>query len=241
MSTNFAPLQPKVILAVGAHADDIDFSASATLAKWAQNGAEIHYLVITDGSKGSSDPSTSSAQLVETRQQEQQAAAAVVGAHKVHFLGYEDGQLEVTMDLKKRLVQTIREIKPDTVIALDPTVMYVSDLGLINHPDHRASGQAMIDAVYPLARDHLSFPDLYAAGLQPHKVTHLLLINPESHNYHEDISATFELKLEALRKHASQFDAHSPVWEHIATQAQDMGKVYGCQYAETFVRLDIPG
>lgn len=236
----FTPLQPKIVLAIGAHADDIDFSASGSLAKWAKAGAEIYYLVITDGSKGSSDPSITTSELVAMRQQEQREAAQLLGATDVHFFGYEDGQLEVTVDLKKRLVQLIREVRPDTVIAMDPTVLYVSDLGMINHSDHRAGGLAVIDAVYPLARDHLSFPDLYAAGLEPHKVSHLLLTNFETHNYCEDISETFELKRQVLAMHASQFSPESAIWQHVTKDAEDTGKEFGCTYGEAFVRLDIP-
>lgn len=241
MPQAFQPLLPKIVLAVGAHADDIDFGASATVAKWAKAGAEIHYLVITDGSKGSTDPNMTTETLVKLRQDEQRAAAEFLGAKNVHFFGYEDGMLEVTMELKKKIVALIRELRPDTVISMDPTSVYSAERGTINHPDHRAASQATMDAVFPLARDHMSFPDLFAQGLEPHKVEHLLLINFEQHNYYEDVSDTFPLKHQALRLHPSQFNDQSRAWATTTEIAEKFGAICDCKYAEAFMRLDIPG
>jgi len=237
--TEFAPLNPKVVLAVGAHADDIDFGASGSVAKWAADGAEVHYLVITDGSKGSADPNMTSENLVATRQQEQRAAATTLGAKEVHFLGYEDGMLEVTMPLKKDIVHVIRQVRPDTVVVIDPTIVYSSELGIINHPDHRAAGQATLDAVFPLARDHLSFPDLYTdEKLEPHKVAHVLLINFEKQNFYVDISATFETKVAALKQHSSQISNVERMTEMLQQRASTLGSKTGSRYAEGFVRID---
>ncbi|HET8708660.1 MAG TPA: PIG-L deacetylase family protein [Candidatus Saccharimonadales bacterium] len=234
----FEPYEPEVVLAVGAHADDIDFGASGSIAAWAKAGARVEYVVITDGSKGSADCAMTTDQLVQLRRDEQQAAAEVLGAHADHFLGYEDGQLEVTQDLKKKLVEIIRTVRPDTVVVLDPSMIYVAEIGFINHPDHRAAGQATLDAVFPLARDHLSFPDLYAKGLQPHKVAHVLLMNLERQNCFVDISDTMDLKLEALCKHASQIPDSEGIRDMLQDRARKMGRLAGCRYAESFVRID---
>ena len=235
----FEPLNPKIVLAVGAHADDIDFGASGSVAKWAQEGAEVHYLVITDGSKGSADMSMTTENLILTRQQEQRAAAESLGAKEVHFLAYEDGMLEVTMQLKKDIVRVIRQVRPDTVVVIDPTLVYSSSLGIINHPDHRAAGQATMDAVFPLARDHLSFPDLYVdEKLEPHKVAHLLLINFENQNFYVDISATFETKVSALLQHTSQIADAQQITEMLRQRAATLGGKTGSKYAEGFVRID---
>jgi LmbE family N-acetylglucosaminyl deacetylase len=234
----FKPYDPKIVLAVGAHADDIDFSSSGSVAAWAQKGAEVHYLVITDGSKGSEDKDITSEQMVKIREEEQTNAAKILGAKEVHFLHYEDGALEITMDLKRDIVRIIRQVKPDTVVVFDPTMVYSSEFGFVNHPDHRAAGQATLDAVYPLARDHLSFPDLYRQEqLEPHKVAHLLLINFERQNYYINITTTLDLKVKALHKHTSQVP--EGVSEMLEKRAADTGQKAGFQYAEGFVRVDI--
>lgn len=236
----FQPLEPKIVLAVGAHADDIDFGASGSVAAWAAKGAEVHYLVITDGSKGSADADMTSEKLVAMREQEQRDAAASLGAKEAHFLHYEDAMLEVTMDLKRDLVRVIRQIRPDTVVVMDPTMVYSTEFGFINHPDHRAAGQATLDAVFPLARDHMSFPDLFLAErLEPHKVEHVLLINMEKQNYYIDISATFDAKVAALKKHASQVQNPEQIAEMLGQRAAALGSKIGARYAEGFVRIDL--
>jgi LmbE family N-acetylglucosaminyl deacetylase len=240
-SDSFEPYQPQRVLAVGAHADDIDFGASGSLALFARAGAHVEYLVITDGSKGSADLTVTSEALVLLRQQEQREAAKTLGAQNVTFLGYEDGCLEVTQALKKDIVRVIRQVRPDTVIVMDPTMVYSSQLGFINHPDHRAAGQATLDAVFPLARDHLSFPELYTdESLEPHKVAHLLLINLEKQNCFIDISETFDLKLSALFKHGSQIPDRDAVTTMLKTRAAHLGEEIGVAYAESFMRIDPP-
>jgi LmbE family N-acetylglucosaminyl deacetylase len=166
---DFPPLRPKVILGIAAHPDDLDFGASGTMAKFARGGAEIHYLIITDGGKGSKDKAMTPAKLTALRQAEQRAALKELGGTDVQFLnGFCDGELEVTMALKKELVKAIRIVKPDVVVTMDPSMIYSARRGFINHPDHRAAGQATLDAIFPLARDHMSFPDLFEAGHEPH-------------------------------------------------------------------------
>lgn len=238
----FETLKPKIILAVGAHADDIDFGASGGIAKWAAEGAAVYYLVVTDGSKGSPNTDMTSEKLSSLREEEQQAAAKVVGAKDVFFLGYEDGALEVTQKLKEDIVRIIRQLRPDTVIVMDPTVMYSRELGFINHTDHRAAGQATLDAVYPLARDHLTFPSLYQVEqLEPHKVAHLLLINFDEQDFFVDITATMDTKIAALAKHESQIADMDGVAKMLRSRAELAGRHSGVKYAEGFVRLDLPG
>jgi len=233
---------PKVVLMVGAHADDIDFGASGSVAKWAKDGAEVHYLVITDGSKGSSDPSITVEQLIAMREQEQRDAAATLGAKEVHFLHYEDAMLEITMGLKKDIVRIIRQVRPDTVVVMDPTFVYSSDMGFINHPDHRAAGQATLDAVFPLARDRLTFPDLLEKEqLEPHNVAHMLLINLRDQNYFVDITDVFETKIAGLLKHTSQIPDPAGVRAMLQTWASVAGARTGHKYAEGFMRIDVRG
>jgi LmbE family N-acetylglucosaminyl deacetylase len=237
--TDFTQFTPKIVLAVGAHPDDIDFGASGSVAKWAKDGAEVHYLVITDGGKGSADPTMTTEKLIAVRQQEQRDAIAALGAKEAHFFAYEDGILEVTLGLKKDIVRLIRQIKPDTIVVMDPTMIYISDINFINHPDHRAAGQATLDAIFPLARDHLSFPDLYLEEkLEPHKVAHVLLINLERENYFVDISDTLELKLEGLKRHASQVGDMYIMQDRVKQRAAKLGAHTGTAYAEGFIRID---
>jgi LmbE family N-acetylglucosaminyl deacetylase len=239
----FEQYSPKVVLAVGAHADDIDFGygfgASGSIAKWASEGAEVHYLVLTDGCKGTADTSMSPEQLRDVRQKEQRSAAQALGAREVHFLDYEDCALEATTELKRDIVRVIRSVQPDTVIVLDPTMVYVPELNFINHTDHRAAGLATLDAVYPMARDHLCFPELARdEQLEPHRVEHVLLINLEKQNYYVDISDTIDLKLAAITAHSSQMLDKSEIAELVRQRAATFGRKTGSRYAEGFMRID---
>jgi LmbE family N-acetylglucosaminyl deacetylase len=231
---------PKVVLAIGAHADDMDVMSAGTLLRWASEGAEIYYLQLTDSSRGSSDRQVTPEQVATTRQVEQRAAAQLVGAKDVFFLDYGDGALENTLDLKRDIVRSIRQVKPDTVIGMDPTFVYSVERGMINHPDHRAAGQATLDAIYPLARDHLTFPELlHDEGLEPHKVERILLANFETQNYYVDISEFMDRKLEIVLTHASQFPERENMSRILSDMAESFGVKTGSRYAEGFVRIDL--
>ncbi len=238
MQHNFQPLHPKVILGVAAHPDDLDVGAGGALAYFASQGAEIHYLILTNGGSGSDDPLMTSAELVEIRHKEQQTALEIIGGTSITFLDTPDGELEVSLQLKKEIVKVIRRVKPDTVITLDPTVIYSAQNGTINHPDHRAAGQATLDAVFPLARDRLSFPELYEQGYQPHKVATVLLINFSTGNFSVDTTNTFDKKIQAIEAHTSQF-ANQSVSTWVRELAVEQGKTAGHELAESFVRVDV--
>lgn len=234
----FSDLQPKIVLGVAAHPDDLDFGAGGTLAQFARQGADVYYVQLTDGGKGTADTSIDSESLRQTREAEQQRACEAIGGKGITFLNHPDGQLEVTMDLKAEIVKLIRSIKPDVVVTTDPSEIYDADRGIINHPDHRAAGQATLDAVYPLARDYLSFPELYKAGYEPHKVTTVLMTNFSRANFYVNISDTIELKLQAAAAHASQGGA-SAMQDMLRQFAADRGEAAGYSYAEGFVRIDV--
>ncbi|MEJ0073518.1 MAG: PIG-L deacetylase family protein [Candidatus Saccharibacteria bacterium] len=204
MAAPVTPLNPKSFLCVAAHPDDMEFGAAGTVAKFVAGGAKGYYLILTDASKGTADRTIEPKQLTALRQEEQRAAAGILGLEKVFFGDYEDGALEVTQDVKRDIVRAIREVKPEVVITMDPSFIYSAEYGFINHPDHRAAGQATLDAVYPLARDHLSFPELLKEGLEPHKTATVLLTNFEKHGFLVDITDHMETKLKALGAHASQ-------------------------------------
>ena len=236
----FPELSPKIVLGVAAHPDDLDFGASGSLAAFAAQGAAVYYLLLTDGSKGSADFSATTVDLIKTRQAEQRAAVQAIGAKDVEFLDYPDGELEVTMELKRDIIRTIRTLKPDVVVTMDPSVLYSAKRGMINHPDHRAAGQATLDAVFPLARDHMSFPELFAAGLEPHKVSTILLINFNEQNYAVDISGTIDVKMKALEAHASQMPDLAKTQEMMRNLAVQIGAENDYKFAESFMRIDIP-
>ena len=186
---------PERALTIGAHPDDAEFGAGGTLARWAKEGCQVSMLIVTDGSKGSWDPEVSPADLAKLRAAEQLAAAETLGVtgELVH-LEYIDGELEYSMELRKRICECIRRLRPNVVLSHDPWKRYML------HPDHRATGMGTIDGVVA-ARDHLFYPEL---GLEKHRPEAILLWGADEPDYWEDISATFDVKIAALLCHSSQ-------------------------------------
>ncbi len=222
---------PKRVLVIGAHPDDIDFGTAGSVARWLSEGADVTYCIVTDGSAGSNEADVDLDALVTIREREQRAAAAVVGVQDVRFLGYKDGTLQPTLELRRDLTRLIRELRPDRVICQDPTTVFVGD-GYINHPDHRAAGEAAIYAVFPSAETRPTFPELLLEGYEPHHVTELyvnLTLQPDTFI---DISATIDKKIEALLCHDSQVNAEVTDW--IRERNAETGKEAGYDYAEAF-------
>ena len=187
---------PARALAVGAHPDDVEFGCGGTLAKWATAGSEIRHVVCTDGSKGSWDPDEDVGRLVATRQQEQrEASRALGGSGEVVFLGWPDGELEAGLRQRWELASWIRRLRPDVVLGHDPWKRYRL------HPDHRAAGFLLTDAVVA-ARDPHFFPELAAP---PHRPSTLLLWEADEPDHVEDIGDHVETKLAALLCHRSQY------------------------------------
>jgi LmbE family N-acetylglucosaminyl deacetylase len=239
MSKVFIDLKPSVVLGVAAHPDDLDVTSSGTLAKFAKDGAKIYYLILTDGGKGSNDRALTPHQLTSMRHQEQAEAAEVISAQPPIFLDFKDGELEVNLELKKQIVKVIRQVKPDLVITMDPANLYSLERGMINHPDHRAAGQATLDAVFPLARDHLAFPELMDEGLEPHKVMTILLTNFEGQNFFVDISSVIDKKVRAICAHKSQFGDPEAISQRMKEMSKAAGEKAGFDYAEGFKRIDM--
>jgi LmbE family N-acetylglucosaminyl deacetylase len=155
-------------------------------------------VVCTTGDKGTSDASVKPEELAKTREEEQIAAANLLGVREVTFLRHPDQGLEDTGEFRKEIVRLIRLYQPETVVTADPYRRYIW------HRDHRITGQVTLDAIFPYARDHFSYPDLIKEGLYPHKVKEVLLWGTEDVNHRSDISETFHVKLAALRCHKSQ-------------------------------------
>jgi LmbE family N-acetylglucosaminyl deacetylase len=199
------PTMPEgnTVLVVMAHPDDAEFGCGGTIARWAAAGKVINYVLCTSGDKGSSDPNLSPYKLAQIRRQEQINAAHALGARDVTFLSYEDGTLRNTLELRRDIVREIRRFRPDAVICQDPTMRFGGNRYL-NHPDHRAAGDACLDAVYPSARDPHVFPELLVEDFQPHKVREVFMSTTQNADVWVDITDCFERKLAALREHASQ-------------------------------------
>ena len=232
-------MKRKVVLAVGAHPDDIEFGASGTIAKWAQEGAECYYLICTDGSRGSTDPKMTHKRLVQVRRKEQEGAAKILGLKKVYFLDYTDTLLTADYALRRDIAKIIKIIKPDIVVTMDPTFYYSEQFNFINHTDHRAAALATMDACYPLARDRLTFPEHEKEGLTPHRVEEIWFIGFDKTNLLIDITDTFVKKIEAITMHKSQFENMEHVIKRVEERARYFGITKGCKYAENFVRVEL--
>ena len=193
---------PKKALIISAHPDDSEFGAAGTAYLWTQEGWEFHYLICTDGSKGTEDPEMTPDKLVPLRQKEQREAVAIVGGKDVQFLDFVDGELRYTPDFMREVVRAIRTIKPFAVFSHDPNQIVRN--AFINHPDHRCAGEVALDAVYPIARNGPSFPELRDEGLAPFSVSEVYLWTASDVNCEIDITDAMPKKLEALSKHKSQ-------------------------------------
>jgi LmbE family N-acetylglucosaminyl deacetylase len=226
---------PDRAMVIVAHADDAEFMVAGTAALWARDGTQVTYVIVTNGDKGSEDPNLTSEQLREVRRAEQERAAASLGVQQVLFLGYEDGMLEPTIDLRRDLARVIRAHAPHTVVTFDPTVRFLSDT-YPNHPDHRATGDTAIDAVFPSARDRLTFPELLDEGLQPHKVSELWLGATANPNHWVDIESVMDRKIKALHEHSSQIGDFQ-IDEFVTQLAKDLAQDSPYNFAESFRRI----
>jgi LmbE family N-acetylglucosaminyl deacetylase len=224
------------VLAVFSHPDDAEFSAAATIAWLKGAGARVDYVVTTDGGKGTEDPAVTSAQLSATRSAEQRAAADLLGVAEIVHLGYPDGELTPSLELRRDIVRQIRRFRPDLVIAQNP-VRRQDGNPFIGHPDHLATGEATLAAVYPAARDRLNFPELLAEGLDPWKVRQVLISGVERANLFVDVSATFEIGLRALFCHASQIADPAATEERVRQRAAELGEPAGLALANAFLSI----
>jgi LmbE family N-acetylglucosaminyl deacetylase len=229
---------PDRVLVVAAHPDDVEFGAGGTVARWTGEGATVRYLLVTRGDKGSDDPDADVDALVETREREQREAAAELGVSGVDYLDHPDGQVEPTLALRERITYAIRAFRPEIVMTHDPTVVFVNN-EWVNHPDHRAVGQATVDAVFPTARDPLNFRDHLRDGLEAWKVAELYLWSTNEANQIVDIGETIERKVAALAHHASQFRHFDDVARWVRRRSEELGERAGYRAAEGFRRVTL--
>ncbi len=219
-------------MVIVAHPDDAEFGCSGTVAKWCRSGMEVVQVICTDGSKGSSDPNMTSAELAEIRMREQRNAAKVLGVKEVVFLGYEDAMLVPTLELRRDIAREIRRHRPQVVICPSP-VRSLTDGPYIGHPDHIAAGEAALAAVFPTARDRLTFPELLEEGLEPHNVEEVLITDRTNADTWIDVSEVIDVAIKALQQHESQvghFDVAKGMrrWRSMTGEPKDM------EYAESF-------
>lgn len=229
--------KPIKVVVIVAHHDDIEFGCSGTIARWIEEGAEVTYVIVTDGGSGSNEPGVIREELSALRKKEQLAASAVVGVSDIRFLGYKDGSLQATLELRRDLTRILREVKPERVVCQDPRTVFFGD-GYINHPDHRAAGEAALYATFPSSETRPIFPELLEEGYEPHKVSQLWVTLTIEPTHYVDISSVFDKKLDSLRAHESQLgsgeDAEKGALTFIRERNAQSGALVGVDYAEFF-------
>ncbi|HET9443963.1 MAG TPA: PIG-L deacetylase family protein [Acidimicrobiales bacterium] len=226
------------ILVVTAHPDDVDFGAGGSVAAWTGAGIQVDYCVITDGDAGGFDPDVPRAELAAVRRREQLAAAEVLGVNEVEFLGYPDGRLEVSLELRRDVARAIRRVRPDRVVCQSPERTW--DRIYASHPDHLAAGEAALCAVYPDARNEFAFPELLEEGFASHVVPEVWVMLGPAPDVHVDVTDTVADKVKALLCHVSQHREPHTLEERIrawgAAQARAGGLAEG-RLAETYRRV----
>lgn len=216
------------ILNILAHPDDGESFTGGTMARLAQEGKEIFYLVATRGEKGSDERTMTAERLAAIREEEQREAASLLGVQQVTFLeGYSDGLLEPSLKLREELVRSIRAWKPDVVLTFDPWKRYEL------HPDHRAIGLCVIDAI-ACARGWMNYPEQMMEGLTEHSVKQVYLFNTDQPNHAIDITSTLETKIAARCAHVSQIRPSAHPSSYLTRWAEEAGKAAGYRYAEAF-------
>ena len=221
-------------MVVFAHPDDAEFGVAGTVAQWVRQGTDVAYVCVTDGSAGSNEKGAVRDELRVTRKAEQRSACQVLGVHECMFLGLLDGTVEPTLDLRMAITREARRIRPDVIVAPDPTRFWDREGGYINHPDHRAVGQACMAVINPDAPTRPQFPQLLEEGLEPFEIPNLWIpANDSDADTFIDIADTIDVKIEALRCHRSQIHDW-PVDEWIRERARERGASQGIAYAEAF-------
>jgi LmbE family N-acetylglucosaminyl deacetylase len=235
------PSDPSIerVLVITAHPDDVDFGAAGTVATLTDAGIDVTYCIVTDGDAGGHDRSMSRAEMAATRRVEQTTAAKYVGVTDLVFLGYPDGRLEATLDLRRDLTRVIRQVRPQRVLSPSPERNYQRIYA--SHPDHLAAGEAALCAVYPDARNPFAHPDLIDEGLEPWSVSEVWLMAAAQGDQFVDITDVIDRKLDALRSHVSQHTEPERLDELIRSWGAMIGQAAGLaegRLAEGFQRVD---
>jgi LmbE family N-acetylglucosaminyl deacetylase len=234
-----ARIAPARAMTIFAHPDDAEFCCAGTLATWARRGAEITMVIITDASKGSDDRAITNEQLVAMRIEEQDRAAQALGVIRVVRLGYEDGVLQPTIELRRDIARVIRQHRPEVVITMDPDIRFGGD-SYINHPDHRAAGAAVLYGIFPAAGNHRFYPELLAEGLEPHMVKEVWIegMSGGAVSAYFDVTEAMDAKIAALAAHMSQF-AIKDVEPFVRRWTAENGKKVGVAFAESYHKITL--
>jgi LmbE family N-acetylglucosaminyl deacetylase len=225
------------VLAVLAHPDDVDFGAGGTVKAWTDAGIEVTYCLITDGDAGGFDPDVPRSEIPRIRQSEQRAAGAILGVTDIRFLGYRDGELAVSHELRRDISRVIRQVRPDRMLIQSPERNWARIQA--SHPDHLAAGEAAIQAVYPDARNPFAHPSLLMdEGLEEWTVPEVWVMASPTPDQWVDVTDAFDAKVAALRAHDSQTahmdDLEERVRGWMAMQAQQARLPEG-RLAEAFM------
>jgi LmbE family N-acetylglucosaminyl deacetylase len=240
-------------MVIGAHPDDDDFGAAATSALWAKQGKKVVWVVMTNGTEGSEIPGVNSVEFMLTREQEQRMACEVLGVQAVEFLRFPDGHLFNNDETRKAVVRLIRQYRPRIVITHDPSQHIFgpdpdeqpNDTGYLNHPDHRATGNIVLDAIFPAVGNPRSYRELLTEGLLPYRVHEVYLFHTAQTNTYIDVSETIELKGKALKCHVTQFGPEANMGERLLERAAAVAKEakekkgLDMRYAEAFRRIKL--
>jgi LmbE family N-acetylglucosaminyl deacetylase len=222
------------ILVILAHPDDPEFFCGATLARWAKAGHHISYTLLTCGDKGRNDNNRHipGNELCAIRHNEERKAADILGVHEVNFLNYDDGYLVPDLNLRKEVVRIIRQVKPEILVTCDPQNLFAT-YGL-NHPDHRAAGQVVLDAVFPAAGNELFFPDLMEEGWLPHGPKEVWASLTSQPNVVMDVTDTWDTKIQALKEHISQIGDLEKFEERMRSRHTEDSSLENPRYEEKF-------
>ncbi|HWN54800.1 MAG TPA: PIG-L deacetylase family protein [Methylomirabilota bacterium] len=224
------------VMVITAHPDDSEFGAGGTVAALTREGKSVSYCILTNGNKGSSDREMTPERLVKIREEEQRNAARVLGVETIDFLGFPDCELENTRETRLAVTASIRRHRPDLIICQNPN--RTKNFG-VSHRDHRVAADIVLDCVYPLARDHMAFPELLAQGLEPHKVKEVHMMWWDDPEIVVHISETIDLKIKALQCHVSQMKDVAAMEKRVRERNAELGKDKGFAFAETFDRVVI--
>lgn len=238
MSTSTPTLPNPRVLFLCAHPDDVEAHAGGSVARWVAEGWSVRLVFFTSGDKGSDDPVADPAALVAQREAEQRRAAAILGVSDIAFLRYGDGDLAtLPAELAKRVTAEIRRYRPHRIVTHDPYAGPPDYRTYQLHPDHRALGFAVLDAVYFRAPGPLFYPKQVQAGLHPHRTAELFLIMGNHVDHYVEIAQTFDQKLAALRAHDSQWGQHPDLERMFRARAEHYGRAGNLPLAEAFKRL----
>jgi LmbE family N-acetylglucosaminyl deacetylase len=229
------------ILVVTAHPDDVDFGAAGSVAVWTDRGIDVQYCIVTDGDAGGADTGIPRSEMADVRHKEQTAAAKTVGVTELHWLGFPDGRVEVTLDLRKAISRVIRQVRPDRVVSQSPERVLASVYA--SHPDHLAAAEATLCAVYPDSRNAWAFPELLDdEGLAPHTVADLWLMSRGAPDVFIDTTDVLPRKVEALLCHESQMagrgEAMEPLLREWGERIAELADLPKGHTAEGFLRVD---